>query len=155
MPCATTTLAKHVVEVRHIILMNKIQDVWRIGKILISKIWWWMADCSGSNLGDEFRNPGGGHEIRGGEDGLDGLEMDFDGSCGGKRDFFLGGGEGVLLFGCSSLKDDDCCIGRYRGGLASDHVDDAYYGFQSHFLFGVGCNRDNEFLLLVLWGHEA
>ncbi|GKD07911.1 hypothetical protein Tco_1187596 [Tanacetum coccineum] len=32
-------------------------------------------------------------------------EMDFDGACGGERDFFLGGGEGVLSFGCSSLKD--------------------------------------------------
>nr|GEY80551.1 hypothetical protein [Tanacetum cinerariifolium] len=33
------------------------------------------------------------------------LEMDFDGACGGERDFFLGGGEGVLLFGCFSLED--------------------------------------------------
>ncbi|GJX85133.1 RNA-directed DNA polymerase, eukaryota [Tanacetum coccineum] len=33
------------------------------------------------------------------------LEMDFDRACGGKRDFFLGGGEGVLSFGCSSLED--------------------------------------------------
>ncbi|GKA32762.1 hypothetical protein Tco_0719129 [Tanacetum coccineum] len=33
------------------------------------------------------------------------LEMDFDGACGGERDFFLGGGEGVLSFGCSSLED--------------------------------------------------
>ncbi|GKB99711.1 hypothetical protein Tco_0985848 [Tanacetum coccineum] len=33
------------------------------------------------------------------------LEMDFDGACGGERDFFLGGGEGVLLFGCSSRED--------------------------------------------------
>ncbi|GJU05342.1 hypothetical protein Tco_1121772 [Tanacetum coccineum] len=24
------------------------------------------------------------------------LEVDFDGACGGKRDFFLGGGDGVL-----------------------------------------------------------
>ncbi|GJS16178.1 hypothetical protein Tco_0410650 [Tanacetum coccineum] len=31
-------------------------------------------------------------------------EMDFDGAYGGERDFFLGG-EGVLSFGCSSLKD--------------------------------------------------
>ncbi|GJZ94290.1 hypothetical protein Tco_0666493 [Tanacetum coccineum] len=28
------------------------------------------------------------------------LEMDFDGACGGERDLFLGGGEGVLSFGC-------------------------------------------------------
>ncbi|GJV97572.1 hypothetical protein Tco_1549149 [Tanacetum coccineum] len=33
------------------------------------------------------------------------LEIDFDGACGGKRDFFLGDGEGVLSLGCSSLKD--------------------------------------------------
>ncbi|GJV76115.1 hypothetical protein Tco_1507699 [Tanacetum coccineum] len=33
------------------------------------------------------------------------LEMDFDRACGGERDFFLGGGEGVLSFGCSSLED--------------------------------------------------
>ncbi|GKC67789.1 hypothetical protein Tco_1100387 [Tanacetum coccineum] len=33
------------------------------------------------------------------------LEMDFDGACGGERDLFLGGGEGVLSFGCSSLED--------------------------------------------------
>ncbi|GKB33088.1 zinc finger, CCHC-type containing protein [Tanacetum coccineum] len=33
------------------------------------------------------------------------LEIDFDGFCGGERDFFLGGGEGVLSFGCSSLED--------------------------------------------------
>ncbi|GJX92888.1 hypothetical protein Tco_0347474 [Tanacetum coccineum] len=33
------------------------------------------------------------------------LEIDFDGACGGERDFFLGGGEGVLSFGCSSLED--------------------------------------------------
>ncbi|GKC16280.1 hypothetical protein Tco_1013062 [Tanacetum coccineum] len=28
------------------------------------------------------------------------LEMDFDGACGGERNFFLGGGEGVLSLGC-------------------------------------------------------
>ncbi|GKA04081.1 hypothetical protein Tco_0676862 [Tanacetum coccineum] len=44
MPYGATTLTKHVVEVRHVIWMNKIQDVWRIGKILISKIWWWMVN---------------------------------------------------------------------------------------------------------------
>ncbi|GJS35235.1 hypothetical protein Tco_0533617 [Tanacetum coccineum] len=82
------------------------------------------VDGSGSNSGGRFRNPGGGRETRGGGDGLEGpvgvgdslgnddevycvllLEMDFDGACGGKRDFFLGGGEGVLSFGCSSLED--------------------------------------------------
>ncbi|GKD85250.1 hypothetical protein Tco_1356404 [Tanacetum coccineum] len=33
------------------------------------------------------------------------LEMDFDGAYGGERDLFLGGGEGVLSFGYSSLED--------------------------------------------------
>ncbi|GJY43116.1 hypothetical protein Tco_0431329 [Tanacetum coccineum] len=33
------------------------------------------------------------------------LEMDFDGACGRERDFFLGGGEGVISFGCISLED--------------------------------------------------
>nr|GEY30929.1 hypothetical protein [Tanacetum cinerariifolium] len=33
------------------------------------------------------------------------LEIDFDGACGGERDLFLGGDEGVLSFGCSSLED--------------------------------------------------
>ncbi|GKD84365.1 hypothetical protein Tco_1355519 [Tanacetum coccineum] len=73
-------------------------------------------DGSGSNLGDGFGKPGGVRETRGG-DGLEGpggqlsivyvllLEMDFDGACDGERDFFLGGGEGVLSFGCSSLED--------------------------------------------------
>ncbi|GJS63006.1 hypothetical protein Tco_0677570 [Tanacetum coccineum] len=65
MPCGATTLAKHVVEVRHVILMNKIQDVWRIGKILISKI------C-GSNPDGGFGNPRGGRETRGGGDGFEG-----------------------------------------------------------------------------------
>ncbi|GKF41294.1 hypothetical protein Tco_0124636 [Tanacetum coccineum] len=44
MPCGAITLTKHVVDVRHVIWMNKIQDVWRIGKILISNIWWLMVN---------------------------------------------------------------------------------------------------------------
>ncbi|GJY53609.1 hypothetical protein Tco_0445273 [Tanacetum coccineum] len=77
MPCSATTLAKHVVKV----------------------------DGSGSNPGGGFGNPRGAREIR-----VDKvlecvllLEMDFDGACSGERDFFLGGGEGVLSFGCSSM----------------------------------------------------
>ncbi|GKE89353.1 hypothetical protein Tco_1566828, partial [Tanacetum coccineum] len=125
MSCGATTLTKHVAEVRHVIWMNKIQNVRRIGKILISKIWWWMVDVfewrcivleercvvinvnkqrlgdgNCSNPGGRFGKPGGGREIRGGGDGLYGpsgqlsmcvllLEMDFDGACGGERDFFL------------------------------------------------------------------
>ncbi|GJV27681.1 hypothetical protein Tco_1384129 [Tanacetum coccineum] len=33
------------------------------------------------------------------------MEMDFDGACGGERDFFLGGGDGVFPFWCSSLEE--------------------------------------------------
>ncbi|GJX02890.1 hypothetical protein Tco_0188806 [Tanacetum coccineum] len=90
MPCGATTLTKHVVEVRHVVWMNKIQDVWRV-------------DGSGSNPSGGFGKLGGGLE----EDlrCVLLLEMDFDGACGGERDFFLGGGEGVLSFGCSSLED--------------------------------------------------
>nr|GFA23397.1 hypothetical protein [Tanacetum cinerariifolium] len=33
------------------------------------------------------------------------LVVDFDGACGGERDFFLGGGDGVLSFWCFSLED--------------------------------------------------
>ncbi|GJY40950.1 hypothetical protein Tco_0428220 [Tanacetum coccineum] len=102
MPCGATTLTKQVVEVRHVIWMNKIQDVWRIGKILITKIWWWMVnvfkwrciiveegcvmlmltnkgwvDGNGSNPGDEFGKLGGGRETRGGGDGLEGSVANY------------------------------------------------------------------------------
>ncbi|GJU88999.1 hypothetical protein Tco_1301422 [Tanacetum coccineum] len=60
---------------------------------------------NGSNPGGGFRKPGGGRVTRGDGDGLEGPEMDFDGACGGERDFFLGGGEGVISFGCSLLED--------------------------------------------------
>ncbi|GJR53726.1 hypothetical protein Tco_1404247 [Tanacetum coccineum] len=63
------------------------------------------VDGRGSNPSGGFGKPGGGRETRGGDYGLEGPEMDFDRACGGERDFFLGGGEGVLSFGCSSLKD--------------------------------------------------
>ncbi|GJT96163.1 hypothetical protein Tco_1091681 [Tanacetum coccineum] len=33
------------------------------------------------------------------------LEVDFDGACGGERDFFREGGDGVLTFWCSLLDD--------------------------------------------------
>ncbi|GKA75643.1 hypothetical protein Tco_0782021 [Tanacetum coccineum] len=65
------------------------------------------VDGSGSNPGGGFGNLRGGRETRV-EKVLECvllLEMDFDGACGGERDFFLGGGEGVLSFGCSSLED--------------------------------------------------
>ncbi|GJX71981.1 hypothetical protein Tco_0309152 [Tanacetum coccineum] len=81
--------------------------------MLTNKGW---VDGNGSNPGGGFGKPGGGRETRGGGDRLDGpdgqlsicvllLEMDFNGACGGERNFFLGGGEGVLSFGCSSLED--------------------------------------------------
>ncbi|GJV96088.1 hypothetical protein Tco_1547665 [Tanacetum coccineum] len=62
MPSGATTLAKQVVEVRHVIWMNEIQHVVRrVGKILISKIW-----CGGCG------NPGGGRKTRGGGDRFEG-----------------------------------------------------------------------------------
>ncbi|GJZ91877.1 hypothetical protein Tco_0663942 [Tanacetum coccineum] len=75
--------------------------------MLTNKDW---VNVNGSNMGGGFGKPRGDLETRGGEDGLerpdDQLSMiDFDGACGGERDFFLGGGEGVLSFGCSSLED--------------------------------------------------
>nr|GEW21968.1 hypothetical protein [Tanacetum cinerariifolium] len=63
------------------------------------------VDSIGLNLGGGFGKPGGGCETRGGGNCVLLVEMDFDGACGGERDFFLGGGEGVLSFGCSSLED--------------------------------------------------
>nr|GEV55723.1 hypothetical protein [Tanacetum cinerariifolium] len=56
----------YFMEVRRVIWMNKIQDVWRIGKILISKIWWWMLNVFKWSGG--CGNSGGGHVTRGGED---------------------------------------------------------------------------------------
>ncbi|GKA68073.1 hypothetical protein Tco_0767990 [Tanacetum coccineum] len=52
------------------------------------------------------------------------LEMDFDGACGGKRDFFLGGGEGVLLFGCSSFLIVEKFVIEIDKGCASLSSDD-------------------------------
>ncbi|GJR99412.1 putative ribonuclease H-like domain-containing protein [Tanacetum coccineum] len=63
------------------------------------------VDGTGLNLDDGYGNPGGGRETRGGGDGFEGLDMDFDRACDGESDFFLGGGEGVLSFGCSLLED--------------------------------------------------
>ncbi|GJR85580.1 hypothetical protein Tco_0209591 [Tanacetum coccineum] len=81
--------------------------------MLTNKGW---VDGNGLNPGGGFGKLDGGREIRGGGDGLEGpggqfsmcvllLEMDFDGALGGEMDFFLGGGEGFLSFGCSSLED--------------------------------------------------
>ncbi|GJU85946.1 hypothetical protein Tco_1293492 [Tanacetum coccineum] len=78
---------------------------WRRGVLLLMLTKKGWVDGNGSNPASRFGKPGGGRETRGGGDGLDRPEMDFDEACGGKRDFFLGGGEGVLSFGCSSLKD--------------------------------------------------
>nr|GEV20651.1 hypothetical protein [Tanacetum cinerariifolium] len=88
--------------------MDKIQDVCRVGRILISKIWWWMLNvfkwrcivlnfdnngCGGfccSNPSGECGNLGGGRVTRGGGDGLEGP----------------GGGETCVGVG-DSLGDDD------------------------------------------------
>ncbi|GKC69562.1 hypothetical protein Tco_1115445 [Tanacetum coccineum] len=71
--------------------------------LMLTKKGW--VDGNGLNPGGGFRKLGGGLETRDGGDGLEGPEIDFDGACGGESDFFLGGGEGVLSFGCSSLED--------------------------------------------------
>ncbi|GKF19997.1 hypothetical protein Tco_0068635 [Tanacetum coccineum] len=65
--------------------------------MLTNKGW---VDGNGSNPSGGFGKPGGGREKRRGGDGLEGPELVVV-----KRDFFLGGGEGVLSFGCSSLED--------------------------------------------------
>ncbi|GKB95112.1 hypothetical protein Tco_0981249 [Tanacetum coccineum] len=115
MPCSATTLTKHVVKVSEGFSSGGAL-LWRRGMLLLmltNKGW---VDGNGLNPGGRFGKPGGGRETRGGGDGLEGpsgqlsmcvllLETDFDGAYGGERDFFLGGGEGVLSFGCSSLKD--------------------------------------------------
>ncbi|GKA13395.1 hypothetical protein Tco_0693041 [Tanacetum coccineum] len=57
------------------------------------------VDGSGLNLGGRFGNSGGDRETRV-EEVLECvllLEMDFDGACGGERDFFLGGGKEFSL----------------------------------------------------------
>nr|GEV09109.1 hypothetical protein [Tanacetum cinerariifolium] len=58
MPCGTTTLTKHVVEVKGALLL-----------ILTNKCW---VDGNGSNPGGRFGKLRGGLEIRSGGDGLDG-----------------------------------------------------------------------------------
>ncbi|GJW52234.1 hypothetical protein Tco_0093585, partial [Tanacetum coccineum] len=81
--------------------------------MLTNKGW---VDGNGSNPGGGFGKSEGGLETYGGGDGLEGpggqlsmcvllLEIDFHGACGGESNFFLGGGEGVLSFSCSSLDD--------------------------------------------------
>ncbi|GKE68874.1 hypothetical protein Tco_1526946 [Tanacetum coccineum] len=81
--------------------------------MLTNKGW---VDGNGSNPSGGFGNSRGGLQTRGGEDGLEGpggqlsmcvllLDIDFDRACGGESAFFLGGGEGVLSFGCSSHED--------------------------------------------------
>nr|GEW15523.1 hypothetical protein [Tanacetum cinerariifolium] len=119
MACGDTTLTKHVVEVRHV-WMYIIQNVWRIGKILISKIWWWMVNVSsggallwkrgvvllmltnkglvdgnGSNPGGGLGKPRGGQETCGG--GVEGNGSNPSGGFkkpGGGRET-RGGGDGL------------------------------------------------------------
>ncbi|GKC56589.1 hypothetical protein Tco_1084187 [Tanacetum coccineum] len=72
----------------------------------------WMKIQDGAGCGGGCSNSGGGCEKRGGGDGFEGLgdqlsmvdTLDFD-ACGGERDFFRGGGDGVLSLWCSSLED--------------------------------------------------
>nr|GEU51049.1 hypothetical protein [Tanacetum cinerariifolium] len=129
MPCGATTLAKHVVELRHVIWINKIQGVWRVGKKDFQDL---VMDVECFQVEDlvirevfmrhvvvemDLKSPMAnfpslthkGYLVTFVEEEVLEcvllLEMDFDGACGGERDFFLEGGEGVLLFGCSSLED--------------------------------------------------
>ncbi|GJS06241.1 hypothetical protein Tco_0363037 [Tanacetum coccineum] len=72
MPCGAATLKKHVVEVRHVIWIYKIQDVLRVGKTLISKNLVWMLNINKVECIHECVVTGGGHMRRGGRDGLEG-----------------------------------------------------------------------------------
>nr|GEV58578.1 alpha/beta hydrolases superfamily protein [Tanacetum cinerariifolium] len=105
-----------------------------------------------------FGNPRGGRETRGGRDGFEGPEMDFDGVCGGERDFFLGGEEGVLLFGCSSLEDNSRKDG---ASLSLDDVDEEdvndgeQVGKWHECLFG-GCDcKNNSKAWQMAWDHHV
>nr|GEX74192.1 hypothetical protein [Tanacetum cinerariifolium] len=105
MPCGATTLTKHVVEVRGALL-------WRRGVLLLMLINNGWVDGNGLNMSGGFGKPRGGRVTRGDSLGDDDevycvllLEMEFNGACGGERDFFVGGGEGVHSFCCSSLED--------------------------------------------------
>nr|GEU50914.1 hypothetical protein [Tanacetum cinerariifolium] len=66
MPRGATTLTKHVVEVRHVVWINKIQDVLEDWENL-----GWV-DGNGLNWGGGFGKLAGGRETRGGGDGLEG-----------------------------------------------------------------------------------
>ncbi|GJT30866.1 hypothetical protein Tco_0671177 [Tanacetum coccineum] len=54
------------------------------------------------------------------------LEVDLDGACGGERDFFLGGGDGVFSFWCSLLKDSRLTQEVARNVKKNDVEDDDY-----------------------------
>ncbi|GKD08761.1 hypothetical protein Tco_1188446, partial [Tanacetum coccineum] len=88
--CGATTLAKHVVEVvvvRHVVVEMDLKDP-------VANYPWFehkvhLVTCEVVEVLECVLL----------------LEMDFDGACGGERDFFQGGGEGVFSFRCSSLED--------------------------------------------------
>ncbi|GJX13244.1 hypothetical protein Tco_0205002 [Tanacetum coccineum] len=92
MPSGATTLAKHVVEVvdveiRVVVIRHEVMEIDLKGP---------MANCSRLTHKGHLVTKFVVVEV---------LEVDLDGACGGKRDFFLGGGDGVFSFWCSSLKD--------------------------------------------------
>nr|GEZ95139.1 hypothetical protein [Tanacetum cinerariifolium] len=117
MPSGTTTLTKHVVKPRHVIGMYEIQDVLEgyenldfLGGGCLNP----MVDvrhevvvmdlkCPVANY---LRSTHMGHEVMSFvvkvlvvQASLVLLpEVDFDGACDGERDFFHGGGDGVLSF---------------------------------------------------------
>ncbi|GJZ93469.1 zinc knuckle CX2CX4HX4C containing protein, partial [Tanacetum coccineum] len=81
------------------------------------------VNCSNPDGG--CGNSGGGRATHGGGDGLEGpggqlsicvllLEMDFDGACGGERNFFLGGGDGVFSIWCSLLEDVKLTLVKFK-----------------------------------------
>ncbi|GKB87081.1 hypothetical protein Tco_0959353 [Tanacetum coccineum] len=127
MPSGTTTLTKHVMKVRHVIWMYEIQDVvWRVVvdvqiwvvdvqiqvvdvkiRVVVERYEVVVIDLKGS-VANYPRLTHVGHEvIIFVVEVLKVLliEVDFDGEFGCERDFFLGGGDGALLFWCSSLED--------------------------------------------------
>ncbi|GKD67684.1 hypothetical protein Tco_1321774, partial [Tanacetum coccineum] len=127
MPSGATTLTKHVVKVRHVIWMYEIQDVvWRVVVVDVqirvvdvrNEV---VADAQLREEGVrhmvvamDLKSPVANyswlrhkyHEVvfivekvlKVQASLVLLLEVDFDGACGGERDFFIGGGDGVLSF---------------------------------------------------------
>ncbi|GJR84036.1 hypothetical protein Tco_0154821 [Tanacetum coccineum] len=115
MPSGATTLAKHVVEVRHVIWMNGIQDVvWKVVvdvqiqvvvmemQVVVERHEVVEIDLKGS-VANCSRLTHKGYLVT--KFMVEVLEMDFDGAFGSERDFPFEDGDGALSF-CSSLLED-------------------------------------------------